>query len=421
MPEVKGVRGMSSSLKTPEALEKGFLRAKHDVHVFKDGTIRFDMTDVPLTHFKPSEIGLGVEDVRNLGYTKDCSGNPLKREDQVVELKVQDIVVSRSCGEYLLKISRFIDNLLVRFYGLEPFYNAKEMKDMVGQLIIGLSPHTSGGVLGRVIGFTSANVGYAHPYFHAAKRRNCDGDEDCVMLLLDGLINFSKTFLPEKRGGLMDAPLVLTTRLDPNEIDKEAHNLDLTSRYPLEFFLACSRFADPKEVEGLMDLVRKRIGTVLQYEDFWVSHETSGMATGPRMSAYKEGSMKDKLKAQLDLAVKLRAVDENDVVSKIISGHFLPDLMGNLRAFSSQQFRCAKCNEKYRRVPLEGKCLNCGNDLTLTVYEKSVKKYLEVTKRLSEQYKLSEYISQRIVLMDSAISSLFNGKKNGTKKIEDFF
>ena len=29
----------------------------------------------------------------------------------------------------------------------------------------------------------------------------CDGDEDCVMLLLDGLLNFSRRFLPENRGG----------------------------------------------------------------------------------------------------------------------------------------------------------------------------------------------------------------------------
>src|SRR5699024_5969953 len=26
----------------------------------------------------------------------------------------------------------------------------------------------------------------------------CDGDEDCVMLLLDGLLNFSKAYLPDK-------------------------------------------------------------------------------------------------------------------------------------------------------------------------------------------------------------------------------
>ena len=34
----------------------------------------------------------------------------------------------------------------------------------------------------------------------------CDGDEDCVMLLMDCLINFSRAFLPESRGGTMDAP-----------------------------------------------------------------------------------------------------------------------------------------------------------------------------------------------------------------------
>jgi len=48
---------MISKNKTPEAMEKGILRAKNDVFVFKDGTIRFDMTDVPLTHFRPKEIG----------------------------------------------------------------------------------------------------------------------------------------------------------------------------------------------------------------------------------------------------------------------------------------------------------------------------------------------------------------------------
>jgi len=420
-PEVKGVRGMTSKLKIPEPLEKGFLRAKHGIHVFKDGTTRFDMTDVPLTHFKPSEIGLSIEETKKLGYVKDCEDVNMKNEEQMVELKPQDIVVSHTCADHLLKVSRFIDDLLVNLYGLKPFYKAKSAKDLLGHLVIGLSPHTSSGVLGRLIGFTKANVGYAHPYFHAAKRRNCDGDEDCVILLLDGLINFSKAFLPEKRGGLMDAPLVLTTRIDPNEIDKEAHNLDVSTTYPLEFYESCMRYVNPKEAEGYIDLIKKRIGTLLQYEKFGVSHHTSDLSLGPASSAYKEGTMEEKLKAQIGLATKIRAVDEDDVVSKIISGHFLPDLMGNLRAFSSQQFRCPKCNEKYRRVPLKGRCLNCGGKLQLTVYEKSVKKYLAITKRLSEEYKVSDYINQRIALMDEAINSLFNDKKGNGKTLDDYF
>ena len=50
--KVKGVIGLSSSNKIPETIEKGLIRAKHGVHVFKDGTARFDMTNIPITHFK---------------------------------------------------------------------------------------------------------------------------------------------------------------------------------------------------------------------------------------------------------------------------------------------------------------------------------------------------------------------------------
>ncbi|HSR11438.1 MAG TPA: solute carrier family 23 protein, partial [Thermodesulfobacteriota bacterium] len=72
-----------------------------------------------------------------------------------------------------------------------------------GHLTIGLAPHTSGGILCRIIGYTDAQVCYGHPFFHAAKRRNADGDEDSVMLLLDGLLNFSRAYLPDSRGGLI--------------------------------------------------------------------------------------------------------------------------------------------------------------------------------------------------------------------------
>ncbi len=126
-------------------------------------------------------------------------------------------------------------------------------------MVIGLAPHTSAGVLGRIIGFSDVLAGYAHPYFHAAKRRNCDGDEDCFMLLLDGLLNFSRKFLPDKRGGQMDAPLVLTAIVDPKEVDKEVHNMDIVERYPLEFYEATMRFANPKEMEEYVEKVKDRL------------------------------------------------------------------------------------------------------------------------------------------------------------------
>jgi DNA polymerase II large subunit len=420
-PEIKAVQGMISKTKTPEPLEKGILRAKHDIYVFKDGTTRFDMTNLPLTHFTPKESGISVEMARRLGYTKDRNGEPLERDDQMLELRPQDILVARSGGEDLVRVAAVLDDLLERLYGLERFYDAKAPEDLLGHLVVTLAPHTSGGVLARIVGFTDANACFAHPYLIAARRRNCDGDEDSVILLLDSLINFSRAFLPDKRGGLMDAPLVLATRIDPNEIDKEAHNLDVLTAYPLGLYDAAERFAHPKEIEPQIDTVSKRIGSVLQYEGFGYTHETSDVAQGPLASAYGEGSMAEKIDKQLELALRIRAVDPNDVVARIVVHHFLPDLIGNLKAFSSQQVRCTKCGEKYRRIPLRGKCLACGGNLTLTVHESSVKKYLEISKRISQQFNVSNYLRQRIDLIEDAITSLFTNDKTQDLKLDDFF
>jgi DNA polymerase II large subunit len=417
---VKLVQGMISRNKTPEPLEKALLRAKHGIFVFKDGTTRFDMTNLPLTHFKPAEVGLRVEKARELGYAKDVNGTPLEREDQLLELRPQDIIVSSACGEYMLRVARFVDDLLVKVYGLEPFYNVQSPEDLIGHLVVGLAPHTSVGVLGRIAGLTPARVCFAHPFFHAAKRRDADGDEDSVILLLDGLLNFSREFLPEKRGGLMDAPLVLSTRIDPREIDKEAQNMEVCLSFPLELYEAAERFTHPREVEDLIDTVAKRIGTVLQFEGFGCTQDVESIVEAPLLSAYKEGNMVSKMEGQLALANRIRAVDAEDVVSRIVTHHFLPDLIGNLKAFTSQQFRCTKCNAKYRRIPLKGKCLACGGNLSLTVHPSSVVKYLEVSKRISEEYGISTYLRQRIELVEEAIESTFHDESKQVARLEDF-
>ncbi|MDD1743449.1 MAG: DNA polymerase II large subunit, partial [Methanomassiliicoccales archaeon] len=418
--EIKGVQGMISKNKTPEAMEKGILRAKHDVFVFKDGTIRFDMTDVPLTHFRPREIGLSVERARALGYLLDQDGADLISEEQICELKVQDYVPSTSCGDYLVKVAQFIDDMLERYYQLPPFYNAKDRNDLIGHMVIGLAPHTSGGVLCRLLGFTLTNVGYGHPFFHAAKRRNADGDEDSAILLMDGLINFSRSFLPERRGGLMDAPLVLTTRLDPNEVDKEAHNIDMSREYPLEFYLATLDYRPAKDLQEHMDLVGGRLGSVLQYEGFGFTHDTHDISEGPKDSAYKIlETMEDKLNAQLVLAHKIRAVDEVDVVYRVVTRHLLPDMIGNLKSFSGQKLRCTKCGASYRRIPLSGKCY-CGNNLTLTVHVSSVKKYLDMTKEISSRFAIDNYTRQRVELIEKSIDSLFENDRVKKCKLSDF-
>jgi len=418
---LKGVKGLTSANKTPEPLGKGVLRAKHGVTSFKDGTVRYDMTDLPVTAVRPAELDVSVDDFRELGYETDVDGEPLRFEDQLVELRVQDIVLSDGAAEHMLKTADFVDDLLTEFYGLEPFYEVEERDDLVGELVFGMAPHTSAAVVGRVIGFTTAAVGYAHPYFHAAKRRNCDGDEDCVMLLMDGLLNFSKDFLPDKRGGQMDAPLVMSSRIDPSEIDDEAHNMDIVDRYPREFYEATLEMVDPGEVEDVMKIAEETLGTDEQYHGFRHSHDTSNVALGPDLSAYKTlGSMMDKMDAQLALARKLRAVDETDVAERVIEYHFLPDLIGNLRAFSRQETRCLDCGEKYRRMPLTGECRECGGRVNLTVHQGSVNKYMDTAIEVAEEFGCRDYTKQRLEVLQRALERTFENDKNKQSGIADF-
>jgi DNA polymerase II large subunit len=912
---LKGVKGLSSSYKTPEPIEKGILRAKHDVSAFKDGTVRYDMTDLPVTAVRPSELDVTADHFRSLGYEEDVHGDPLRHDDQLIELKVQDVVLSDGAAEHLLQTADFVDDLLEQYYGLEPFYELDERDDLVGELVFGMAPHTSAAVVGRIVGFTSAAVGYAHPYFHAAKRRNCfhpetkvwyedesgewhydeiqklveerlndpreddfgalveelggdvwvpsvdedgetvrkpieavskhpapdhlveietrsgreitvtpdhsmrrwtsdgieevkarefdvgdeipspkevefegeyasidlleeflhldsipneelmirglgeeqikdlldsateergylkpvaeklersdssvynwvnrdsvptsvfvelfdiektvkelpqdlqlgvrrdtasvsrtltvgedlakvlgyytaegftrseeggfyqmtictpddeprehiietlednlsvtpyeenewkvatssrlvallftevldagssaddkqvpdcivnspqhivkeflrsyfsgdgsvasdrveirahtvsdelkndlvgllkrfgiaskvytelrrpstgaiaefydrepspefeswvlkvtsenavlfadqigfdlerkaetlestldstpirsqrifgdggdlwldevvsvevvrsdidqtysltvedtntlvandlftgqcDGDEDCVMLLMDGLLNFSKEFLPDQRGGRMDAPLVMSSRIDPSEIDDEAHNMDIVREYPREFYEATREMADPEAVEDVMTIAEETLGTDREYADFHHSHDTSNIALGPDLSAYKTlGSMMDKMDAQLELARKLRSVDETDVAERVIEYHFLPDLIGNLRAFSRQETRCLDCGEKYRRMPLTKECRKCGGQVNLTVHQGSVNKYMETAIQVAEKYDCREYTKQRLDIMDRRLESIFENDKNKQGSIADF-
>ena len=419
--EVKGVVGMISESKLPEPIEKGILRAKHEVFTFKDGTIRHDSTDLPLTHFIPSEIGVTVEKLLEMGYEKDCYGNPIENEDQIIELKVQDIVISDNCGEYLLRTAQFIDDELERYYHMDTFYNVKEKSDLIGHLVAGLAPHTSAGVLGRIVGFTKALGCYAHPYFHSAKRRNCDSDEDAVMLLLDALINFSKSYLPNTRGGSMDAPLVLSSRIDPEEIDDESHNLDIFDRFPVEFYEETYTPHKPAEVLEYIDNVEMHLGTPQQYEGLMFSHHTSSIHAGPTVCLYKRlPSMREKVEAQIALAENIRAVDQRGVVERVLSSHFLPDIMGNSRAFSKQKVRCPKCGAKYRRIPLTGKC-SCGGNLILSVSKGSVTKYLEISQELVNRYPVSHYLRQRLEIQEYGIKSLFESDKSKQSSLDIFF
>ncbi len=420
----KGVRGVSGGTKNAEMIEKGILRTKYDLYVNKDGTTRYDASDVSLTHFKPNEAGVSIEKLKTLGYHQDKDEKELVSENQILELKTQDILISDNSDfsgvDYLVRVSLFVDDLLKKHYGLKPFYNIKTREDLIGQLVIGLAPHTSAGIVGRIIGFTPAKVCFAHPYWHAGKRRNCDGDEDSFMLLMDALLNFSRKFLPDTRGGrTMDAPLVLTTHMNPEEVDDESWNVDVVSKYPLGFYEETQEYKFPWELDAKIELFENRIGKPEAFHCEY-THETNDINEGPKKTKYVELTiMTEKITAQLALADKIRACNANKVAEAVLNKHFLKDIKGNLRTFSKQKLRCVACNEKYRRVPLKGICTKCQGKLVLTVSEGSIRKYLEPTKQVMENYTISSYTIQQFSLLERAVDALF-GKKARQMNLSNF-
>lgn len=413
---IKGVRGTSNKDHIPEHLAKGILRAKHEIYVNKDGTTRYDMTQLPLTHFKSKEIGTSIEKLKQLGYTHDIYGKELINENQILELFPQDIVLPslepplEGADKVLFRVANFIDELLVSFYKEKPFYNLSSVKDIVGHLVLCLAPHTSAGIVSRVIGFSKTQGFFAHPLLHAATRRDCDGDEACVTLLVDALLNFSRKFLPAHRGATQDAPLVLTSPLIPSEVDDMVFDLDVAWRYPLEFYEACLAYKKPWDIK--IPQLGHRLGTPEQYETMGFTHPLTNLNTTITCSAYKtRPTMEEKLEGQMDIAAKVRAVETADVARLVIEKHFIRDIKGNLRKFSSQTFRCVSCNEKYRRPPLLGYCLKCKGKIIFTVSEGSVIKYLQPTIKLANNYDLPIYLKQSIALLQRTIESVFGKEK----------
>ncbi|MHA1233895.1 MAG: hypothetical protein ACTSQL_02285, partial [Promethearchaeota archaeon] len=129
----KGILGLSNKFKVPEPLMKGILRAKNGLLVYKYKTaeIRYDATDIPLTHFKPKEIATPVSSLIELGYEFDYKANELNNDNQILELKVQDVILSDDCAEYFIKIANFIDDELEVFYNLDKFYNITKREDLI--------------------------------------------------------------------------------------------------------------------------------------------------------------------------------------------------------------------------------------------------------------------------------------------------
>jgi DNA polymerase II large subunit len=424
VPElVKGVRGTSNNEHDTENIAKGILRAKHNLAVNKDGTMRYDCTEIAVSHFKPKEIGASVEKLKNLGYNKDAYGMPFESDEQILELKPHDIILpacpespDERADDVFFNMANFIDDLLEKFYKLPRYYNLKKKEDLIGHLTACMAPHNCAGVIARIIGFAKPQGLMASPYMHAAMRRDCDGDEAAVMLLLDVLLNFSRKFLPAHRGGTQDAPLVLNSRIRAGEVDDQILDFELVWDYPLELYTLAEQGKHSSEIK--IETVKKRLKEGKDnFTNTGFTHDTDNFNAGVVNSSYKSlPSMKDKVRKQMELVKKIRAVDASDVARLVIERHFIRDIRGNLRKFAQQEFRCVTCNEKFRRPPMIGVCTKCGGKILFTISEGSIIKYLEPALELSRNFDVPEYTRQGLELAKMYIQGIFG--KEDTKQIE---
>lgn len=419
---VKGIKGTSSEGHDFESVSKGILRAKYGLCVNKDGTIRYDATEIPLTHFRPQEIGMSVETLKELGYNKDVYDEELKREDQILTLMPHDIILpccpdtkDEKADDVFFNISKFVDELLERVYGIPAYYNLKTKNDLVGQLVVFMAPHNCGGVVGRIIGFCKLQGLVASPFMHAAVRRDCDGDEASIMLLMDVLLNFSRKFLPSHRGGTQDAPIVLNARIRAGEVDDQILDFETCFRYPIELyeFAEQRKHSSEVKIETVKSLLKDNKDPFIK---MGFTHNITDFNAGVVNSSYKIlPTMKEKVSAQMELVEKLRAVDAADVARLIIERHFIKDIRGNLRKFSHQQFRCSSCNEKFRRPPLSGSCTKCKGKIIFTISQGSIKKYLEEAIFLANKYNIPDYTKQALNLAKVYIESVFGKEQNSSK------
>jgi DNA polymerase II large subunit len=130
--------------------------------------------------------------------------------------------------------------------------------------------------------------------------------------------------------------------------------------------------------------------------------------------------MGEKLEMQIATAKLINAVDPDEVVSMVLMTHILPDIMGNMRSYSSQAFRCSRCGEKYRRMPIMGKCIGCENELLQTVTRGSVEKYADIAINMCTQFRVNDYLRGRVESLMTELTLIFKEQRKEQFTLTEF-
>ena len=193
------------------------------------------------------------------------------------------------------------------------------------------------GLPDALIGYTHHHVVMANPLWHAAKRRNADGDKDAVMLLGDVFLNFSELLLKKGTGGLMNVPIIISRIALSQQVDGEARNVEIVSKYPAAMYTS-----------GVGSALK--VKTIRMVQDYTQLHQnypyttpTNTIILRSTHNAHKDlETMSENINSQRMLCSKLYSVKDTPVVAALFRNHLLRDVRGNTRKSYKQNFRCTK-------------------------------------------------------------------------------
>ena len=412
------LRDSKNKVAYPESLMKGVLRSHFDLPVTKDGTFRICTPNLHTSHFTPAEAHSSVQSLRKLGYTSDVRGAPLEREDQVLALKLNDVIIPKESIDIFLRGCEFIDLLVKNYYNGPGFYfNARGFEDLLGVTIFSISPHTSSAPLGRIVGYTN-NLGcYCHMIVVVNRRRDADGDLDGYGLASDLYLNGSPTYCEGKTGALMSVPLNLARKFYLDEVGKEILARELYSTY-----------YDGVLSDNLKSYSVKQLKQLFRVENYLVKKQVSPQSylyntpgfklnTDSTVNLYRDcASNQEKINLVLKLSDILPEIDQTECILGLIEGHLIPDYIGNMNAYFRQKLKCDHCKEDYQIEPLDIYCLKCKKGvLRFTVYKGMVLKYLNLIKKLRKMVVLPEALEERVSMLLENARNTFEGERTDLK------
>ena len=122
--------------------------------------------------------------------------------------------------------------------------------------------------------------------------------------------------------------------VNTKEVQRQAHDFDVDSTYPLEFYQKTLEKGEARPVSSIMDVISHRLGTEAQFEGFQYTTPVTNINLGNANSAYKEfKSMIEKLNMQLELGEKIDAVDVRACRFKSFNNSFHPRHSGEFACF----------------------------------------------------------------------------------------